>query len=133
MQTHALVLQRQENRRAQTGDADHLTMLQTMISQYFTLYLTWLSVKQNNSSSSSFSSSSSSFSTYYRRPSWPMLLWFAVGFSFPFIGILVYPTHHYLTPLFMYFGTVGSTIICVRQLERMGPLRNEWGRGSARV
>lgn len=47
----------------------------------------------------------------------PALVWLGVALLFPFVGLVVYPSHDYLTPFFLFFGGIGGNIVSVLLLQ----------------
>ncbi|KAF7626599.1 hypothetical protein AFLA_013988 [Aspergillus flavus NRRL3357] len=102
IQTYALSLQRGEQRQATICDADHLSAVQSAIMQYIGLYLALVAAKQRGLRS---------------MLNQPALVWVGVALLFPFLGLFVYPSHGYLTPLFLFFGGLGANLVSIHLLQ----------------
>jgi hypothetical protein len=105
VQTYAVSIKLDEHRPATTGDADHLCIIQSAIMQYVGLYLRITQAGWHNN-----------------RRSPTVYLWVMVNLFCPLTGIVVYPKHSYLSPFFLFLGTIGGSLTDVCQLQT--PLEN---------
>ena len=102
IQLSALLLQQGEHRQAAICDADHLSAIQSTMMQYIGLYITLVAANQRGLSF---------------MLSQPSLVWVGVALLFPFIGLVVYPSHGYLTPIFLFLGGLGVNVLLARLLQ----------------
>lgn len=96
IQTWSLSLQRDEKRQVVAGDADHLSAIQSTMMQYLGLYLSLVSAKRNG---------------LYRGQRRPATFWFSVALLFPFIAVVIYPSHRLFTQFFIFLGAVASNFV----------------------
>lgn len=100
VQTYAVSVKLGEQRPAVAGDADHLCIIQSAVMQYVGLYLRVTQAGWNNN-----------------RMSKTIYLWVMINMFFPLAGVLIYPHHNYLSPFFLFLGTIGGSLTDVCQLQ----------------
>lgn len=105
--------QHEESRPRKWGDADSLTAVQNLITQFLGLYTTFITAIEDDH--------------LFDHLGWPSWIWIFLGISCPIASLVTYETFGWMTPLLSFGGTIGNAFLGVVLLNIITSTRKQWG------